>query len=78
MYRLVGPIQHAKNMPAWFEEKFINGFPSFWKSNVDDYLEWLHQQNSDDDSDGNMCVDSNGKSNSFKRIIVSAGHLFSP
>ena len=60
LYILVGPIQHAKNMPGWFEERFYNGFPALWKSFVDEYLEWLSQRNSDDDSDGDYALNSTG------------------
>ena len=70
MYQLVGPIQHAKNVPVWFEEKFVNGFPPSWKTLVDDYAEWLNQQNSDDDSDNDMRADPISKSSkaNFKYI----------
>ena len=62
MYQLVGPIQHAKNMPVWFEEKFFSGFPSIWKSQVDDYLEWLSERSSDVDSDNDVLATSTGRS----------------
>ena len=68
MYQLVGPIQHAKNMPVWFEEKFLNGFSSLWKSHVTAYLEWLSQKNSDDDSDDNMLLNPAGK---YSRFTIS-------
>ena len=60
IYKIIGPIQHTKNMPIWFEEKFVNGFPPLWKTYVDDYLEWLGQQSSGDDSDDNILGKSTG------------------
>lgn len=63
MYRILGPIQHATNTPVWFEEKFVDGFPLLWKTHVSNYLEWLSQQSSGNDSDDNVLSNSKGNNN---------------